>query len=717
MPKWESDATNAAGDSSAPEPRARRDTPPRLDDGPPRQGEPYLRWARSTAWAGFARLRPAGKDDIRGVPEKIHILGRVDDAEQLAALQRVSAPAADPSSAPVLQLPPLYAAEVARVAAAPAAGAAPWFFTARLSAERLDELLSQAPALEWELGVPLRDPESPARASANGLYGPTRDGEVFQKQPVFSQLDAGGVRAGTVGDARQPVIAVIDFGCPFLHERFRDASGMGTRIAALWDQSELPGRKQGMPAPADEDMPWVVPSAFGYGRELNQRQMNEMCQQLRQPNAAVGEARAYASLNYLIDYENPRRRLHFATHGAHVLDVAGGEVDPLTGKADAASACPLVFVQLPALTAADSSGASLGAYLLDALRYVLHVCHAEAPLVVNISYGSFAGPHDGSTLLEQAMDQLVDGRQAPLAIVLGAGNGRRAGCHAHRRVRPSRTALLRLQLVPEDTTDSFVEAWYRPPAAAARFCLRVRARRFGSGWSPWVDAGGQKRWLDDATGGTLALLSHDRPRRRDGLAMVLLALRPTARPVDDDGALNEPGPWEIEFALGGDPADADGIDIDAWIERDDPGDFSGRPQSSFVGLSSGEDRNTLSSIATGRRTIVVGGFRIADGLPAPYSSVGMRRADQLPLYYAACERDEVDQGITAAAVRSGEFLLMNGTSVAGPVMARRLANALARGDLVGNCPDNAAWQRCIEKLIDGGDPFLKRAQPEPSRSR
>jgi len=64
-------------------------------------------------------------------------------------------------------------------------------------------------------------------------------------------------------------------------------------------------------------------------------------------------------------------------------------------------------VQLPSLTGADSAGGSLSAQVLDGVRYGLDVCTGDARIVINLSCGSFASPHDGSSLIKgQPLDLL-----------------------------------------------------------------------------------------------------------------------------------------------------------------------------------------------------------------------------------------------------------------------------------------------------------------------
>lgn len=114
-------------------------------------------------------------------------------------------------------------------------------------------------------------------------------------------------------------------------------------------------------------------------------------------------------------------------HGTFVLDIAAGPReftasvaglgpalawDPLAppswqAATDLASRCPIVAVQLDWATVKDTSGGSMRAHLLDGLLYILSNCALQADVVVNMSWGTLAGPHDGSSLFERALDELV----------------------------------------------------------------------------------------------------------------------------------------------------------------------------------------------------------------------------------------------------------------------------------------------------------------------
>ncbi len=641
--------------------------------------DPYVRWAELTEWRSVRRL------DSRGLGTENEPLKR------LRVLVQAPLKAKQPEILALLNEENWNVADVYR-GAIPGTDTWSRHFTAEISVDKLDWLKGNPGGIRWELAMPFRDAESAARAVQMGSYGPTRAADAFRpaKDKLFKIDPCKVAEQGKLESA----IAVIDFGCPFLNIAFAGHDENTTRVAALWDQ--------GSAKPVHMKTPWSGASErMGYGRELSQSAMNEMLKAVR-PNQAepiMDEAEAYRRIDYLINYDDARRRIWGATHGSHVLDVAGGCIDPLTGEGgDRASKANLIFVQLPSLTGADSSGGSLSAQVLDAVRYVLDVCTAMARIVINLSYGSFAGPHDGSSLIEEALDELLEARKDNVAVVLGAGNARQANCHLRRIVRKNRSALLSMELPPGDFTDTFVEVWFK--STRGLHLLNARVRSGEGDWSESVALGGQVELTDVDDARRVALLSLDKSVPNGKLPLLLLALAPTARPADDDGPLAPTGRWEIELFLKPDPANPKALDdvmieFDAWVERDDPGWLGVGVQPRFSDPHFGDADETLSSLATGARTIAVGGFRLDDGLPAAYSSTGTRKG--APVVYAACEESAAQPDVRAAATRSSDSLRMNGTSVAAPVFARRLYNWMTR--VADDAPLSGGLKAAIKGVV------------------
>ncbi len=688
--------------------------------------DPYFRWAEHTAWRGM-RSQVAWDQQVPA-EEQVQIIARAQD---LAALRAALAE-------PKLNIPPVYHRPL------PGTDRLALHFSAWVRRTDLPWLRDADLRLAWELSQPRRDAERGVRATHFGRFGADH---LRAAAPAKNVLAAAIAKANQAHQAHhantakrkakpkplRDVVAVIDFGCPFLNPRYASVNApAATRLVALWDQGgAVPSRSTTTSSgpSSGESWPWSVPASLGHGRHIAPHLLQAMCGAVHSPAAgqdaaaAMDEADAYRGIDYLVDPDDPQQRIWLATHGAHVLDVAGGYLNPLTGQADAASTAQLVFVQLPSLTAADSSGASLAGHLLDGVRYVLDLCEAQARVVINISYGSQAGPHNGTALIESAMDELLQARGDNFAIVLAAGNSRQQACHAKRQVRPGQSALLRCAIAAGDTTDTFIETWY--PPVPPGFALQARVRGPNRVWSAWL-APGQEQLLRDTAehDEAVALLRHDaQVPNGQGLGLVLLALAPTAQPAGIACALSVPGLWEIELRLlvtvaaaakrgpNPQPAAADvSLTINARIERDDPGQNAGAALHRFVDQDADDELDTLSSLATGRHTVVAGGFRLSDGRPATYSALGPQRwsaqADAvsgtrdlggaLPMVLAACEEDDNNPTVAAAAIRSSEVFRMNGSSVAAPVLARQLFNVMAKRKTVRR----EQWAEVLRALCD-----------------
>jgi len=279
-------------------------------------------------------------------------------------------------------------------------------------------------------------------------------------------------------------------------------------------------------------------------------------------------------------------------------------------------------------------------------------------------------------------------------------------------VAHERSALLRCSLVAGDTTDTFVEVWYSAPIPGAE--LQVRARSPNRLWSAWVGPNDEDVLLDDGHNRAIvAMVRHDAWVPNGKRSLMLLAVGPTAAPADVPGPLADEGLWEVEIRLVGKKAkDAGPVKVQAWIERDDPGWAAPAARPSFVDQLANDDSNTLSSLATGQLTLAAGGFNRDTGRPAAYTSRGpQRQGSRQRLLLAACEEDEQQPTLAAAATRSGEVFRMNGTSVAAPVLARRVFNRMAGGPPVAT----ADWPTELQNLVAAQVPglvLLKEHEPD-----
>lgn len=471
-----------------------------------------------------------------------------------------------------------------------------------------------------------------------------------------------------------PLIAIVDDGCPFAHAGYLRGSGPGiqTRVRDLWDQSPC--------APAAA-APWQS-TGVPYGRRIEGAALDRIISRHQAADGAIDEDACYkdADLGRLIGAS--------VTHGAQVMGLAAAQ---LPGNPDAAGRADLIFVQLPQATMRDTSGGSLGAQVLDALHYIDERRQTVAPgggklrrpVVVNLSLGAAAGPHDGTSLIELAIDDFVRSRPG-MVVLLAAGNARGRGMRGSLALAAGETARIGWVLPPDSTADAFAELW-APSQDDSGEAPRLHARLVPPDEPPdpaaWA-APGEVRCLQDAGGGPAvaavvsALLSTGSLTGQQILAAV-------ARTSESNGAVVAPaGRWTLEVEnLGGD------VRIDAWIERADAS-FGGNARQSVFDVSGGPLATgtdaTLSSLAMGRETVVVGGDvgvgdPSAPRRPAPTSGEGPGRAGlgsrAGPDFVAPCAIDRAGLvGLLTPGVHTGQWLRMQGTSAACAVATRSVFN-------------------------------------------
>lgn len=491
-------------------------------------------------------------------------------------------------------------------------------------------------------------------------------------------------------------LGVIDNGCPFAHRGLRanPSRTNDTRIRALWDQG----------AKDDAGVP------FGYGR-LHVRDSLNAATARHTYSGRVDEATLYRSL----DMHALSGR---ASHGAHVLDVLAGPVtlrhrtvvvpkqtgepiEPPTWQLDAGKAAkaPIVFVQIPQSAVQDNSGRWLGRHVLNGLRFILHAANSAKRVIANVSYGPQTGPHDGSSILEQAIDEMIDQqaeKKQPLEVVLPAGNSFGARCHAGFDLAGGARKSLSWRLPPNCEAPSFAEVWLPKGTAAS---LDVEVAIPGSSSTQVVSVGAA--WCLHGQLGVQAIVVY--PRQADSGAegtLILVALAPTFS-FKPSTELAPHGVWTLTLHNRGRKPVAG---VHAYLARNDlnlgaalrarPSHFEDRDYDPQRHLREAPDddpsnpcailrRGTLSGIATGRRTQVVAGYRWRDDKHAPYSSAGPGRGKPPRRPTVAYVSDESTSlpGVRAAGNLSGSVVRLVGTSAAAPQWARQLADPSA-----GNWP-------------------------------
>lgn len=414
------------------------------------------------------------------------------------------------------------------------------------------------------------------------------------------------------GDDRRPeglletgagtIVAAIDWGLDFAHPDFRDDDGK-TRLIALWDQ-----RVRG------------VPSTYGYGA-IHSRDVIDR---------ALGQADPFEALGY-----RPATTPAPA-HGTHVMGIAAGN-GKAGGPCGVAPEADLIFVHLGPGT--GDLGNSID--LLEAVHFVVATAGTR-PVAINMSIGRHAGPHNGTLLIEQAIDWLVLNRPGTV-VVQSTGNYYSRSVHMEGRLRETRTAVLPFVVPARGGQPAMVEFWYNAPDT---FTARARAP---DGSTVCVDRGENKPVVD-RSGRELARLYHRGFDPNNGDHLISLALKPDA----------PTGEWVLE---------ATGIDVvdgrwHAWIERN-----AACPQcQGQFAADRASGASTTGSISNALRTIAVGAYDAHSPEPrlAKFSSVGPTRDGRpKPLLVAPGVRVLSVQSRVDAREPPG-YVRMSGTSMAAP---------------------------------------------------
>ncbi len=477
------------------------------------------------------------------------------------------------------------------------------------------------------------------------------------------------------------VVGVIDDGLAFAHERFRLKNG-NTRFKYFFNQDD---RTLAAPGP---------------GLELTDGDINGL---LGAPGSAE-EDHVYA-----VARQNLVARR--AKHGTHVMDLACG-LDPNEVDADSPY---LIGVQLPKWVTEETSGAFLTGPAHYAMCYIIARADeiaareglAPFPIVINLSYGTIAGPHDGTGPLERSIDQLIGARAAPLRVVLPAGNHYLARCHSCFDLTAKSSSggsnkKLRWRIQPDNKALSFVEIWLPELAAdQKRPKVEVRLTSPTGERSPWVKPG--NAWPPSGNQNVRFSVSSVNLTTRPN---ILVSVTPTV--AITTGVPTAPsGTWLIEIKNKG-----GAVSVDAWVQRGDTPlgyplwgrqsrfdddtyqrfDIAGRPQEEDTGPDPGigpsdiRRRGSISALATEQRAIVIGGFRRSDCRPSRYSGAGPvatppkvapRRSG--PDAAAVADDSAALHGVLGAGTRTGSVVAMNGTSVAAPQITRLIARWMTSG--------------------------------------
>ena len=455
------------------------------------------------------------------------------------------------------------------------------------------------------------------------------------------------------------VIGIVDEGCAFAHREFlvKRGSKYSTRVLRLWDQSRAP-------TAVEVALGWSA-SGLPYGREIASEALNKAIA-AHATEERVDEAAVYAHVGYALAEPSEN-----ATHGTMVMSIAAGNGSALMGDRGVAPAADLIFVHLPPVEV-DSNDAILGSRIADAACYIFDCAQAlgKRAAVVNISYGGYRGAHDGTNAVEQALDTLLAVKNR--AIVVAAGNGFDADCHAEATVANGVPFDLDWTIRAEDPTPNRIELWY-DGTAVLEFALVMPD---GTVLGPFGFVSAEP--LVDPRGDTIGQIDHTQKDPRNGDNCALIELRPTDPKLASGTSVRAPpGRWKLRLTHAG----ASDVLVHAWIHRDDLGRVAARRQQSRFRREDAKPRCTIGDLASGKLTIAVGAFNVLTGEVCRYSACGPTRASGAegerpkPEVCAPAEEDARGHGVLSAASGRAQPRRLNGTSAAAPHVAGLVALA------------------------------------------
>ena len=204
---------------------------------------------------------------------------------------------------------------------------------------------------------------------------------------VFTNVDKVHMGNSTLNNSYKGngvLVGIIDFGFDYNHINFRDEDG-NFRIIRIWNQADNSG---------------FSPVGFDYGTEFYGYDLEEG---LDEP-----------------PYDTP-----YGSHGTHVAGIAAGKgINPETVGMAPESEIILVTRKSVSLDFPDDGLTQYpnASYVSDAINYLVGVAQSlQMPLVINMSFGTNQGPHDGTDLLSQSINSISENNSGVI-IFKSAGN-------------------------------------------------------------------------------------------------------------------------------------------------------------------------------------------------------------------------------------------------------------------------------------------------------
>ena len=392
-------------------------------------------------------------------------------------------------------------------------------------------------------------------------------------------------------DGTDVIVGIIDFGLDYTLDDFRNPDGT-TRVAFLWDQFLTPVAGE------------QAPAGFGFGVEYDAAAID----------AALQSPNPFALVRHQPDP---------GSHGTHVAGIAAGNgrsgdnTFPAGQYVGVAPGATIIFVQPAAIDQNTTFTDSVR--VAQAVAYVFERAQQLGrPCVINMSLGQNGGSHDGESVVERAIDRLLEvpGR----AMAVAAGNEHIWRGHAAGQLAQGASRTLRWKFGGQlplpgggtlppgfgDFTPNEMEIWYSP-----RDSFEVRLIDPSNDSTPVVAPG--QTVLHSLPSGDQLFIDSERFTVLNGGCRIYIEASPGA-----SGRL-QTGEWQVELTA----VESREERFDAWIERDARrANNQFADQSFFVGTDF-DQVMTLGTPATMRRALAVANYDHV--VQAPNSSSGRGR--------------------------------------------------------------------------------------------
>ena len=411
-------------------------------------------------------------------------------------------------------------------------------------------------------------------------------------------------------------------GIDYFHPAFRDENGK-TRILYLWNQNiegELAGGRE--------------PSGYGYGAQYDSSDINDA---LDTGNRRFAEMIVPASDG-------------LKGHGTAVASIAAGSLP----EGQRASVRGIAYESGLIVVALKRSSAGSGEYtrtidIMEGIDYTLRkAIELKMPVVINLSFGTNEGAHDGNTLFENYITD-INGIWKNIVVVAAGNEG---DSRHHVRTQVSEDSERTEFAIGENERNIRVFIWKYFQDEFQTFLNTPSGKRINITDSVTVSSSREN--IDSVM---------VMPTPYNAKQLMEVQIRPN---VGADHIVS--GIWSIEFLITGNIKC--GV-VDMWL-----------PTLEAVGLSTGFLRpspdTTVTIPATARKVLSVGAFNEISGSMAAFSGRGYTADGRLvPLITA--------YGVNIdAAGYGGGYVRKTGTSFAAPKVSGYAARIMEWGIVRGN---------------------------------